>query len=115
MRIVNTLYRDSARSSVRAPDNVIDLICKLVLLFVAPEVLRVIVMCMSLVEIPEPVIKALPVGDAGAVSFTQTPFSDDTGSVAGLFEQLGNGNVGRPQRYICVTANQGVSGVQSRH
>ncbi len=72
-------------------------------------------MGVSLVKVAEPIIEALPVRDTRAVGLAKAPLADDAGCVAGLFQQLGDGDIRRPQRHAGIASNEAVAGVQAGH
>ncbi len=69
------------------------------LFFVAPEELRIVIVGVSLVEVSEPVVEALLVRDSGGAGLAQSPFADYACCVTSLLEQLGYGDICRPQRH----------------
>ena len=67
-------------------------------LFVAPKVIGIISMGVSLVEVAEPLVESLAVRDAGGVRLTQAPFAGHPGMITGALQKLGDGEVFGLQR-----------------
>ncbi len=60
---------------------------------VSPQVVRVIGVRATLVEIPEPLVEALAIWNTGRVGFTETPFARHAGGVSGPFKELRDGEI----------------------
>src|SRR5207249_2081746 len=61
----------------------------------APEMIGVIIVRMDLIEITHELIEAFLLRHTGGVLFAQTPLAYHGGAIAGLFEELGDGEVVR--------------------
>ncbi len=110
VRVLDALRRDAAGRVDR-----LDLVGQQYLLLVAPEVVGIVVVGVGLIQVAEPVIEALLVRNARRLRLAEAPLADDAGRVAGPLEQLGHGDIRRPQRNPVVAANPGMSRVQPGH
>jgi hypothetical protein len=72
-------------------------------------------MRMGLVEIPEEIIKSLPVRDTRRARFSQSPLADQSRSIARLLENLRHGDIPGSQRIAAVAPDDGPAGMQSGH
>src|SRR5690606_10549971 len=91
-----------------------------ILLLVAPEIIRVVAMGMSLIQVSEPEIEPLAVGNAHGIRFAQAPLADHAGRIARLAEHFGDSDIPIPQwnpfaTKIRIAADRGVPGVLPRH
>ena len=68
-----------------------------ILLLVLPEIFGIIVVGVMLVQVAEPLVEPLAIGDAGRPRLAQAPLADDPGGVAGPLEDLGHRDVLGPQ------------------
>src|SRR5262249_36760283 len=81
----------------------------------APEVVGVIIMRMSLVEVTHELIETLLLGNPLCVFVAQPPFANETGIVTGGFEDFGEGHIAWLKRQAGIAADTSVPGMQAGH
>src|SRR5438045_3444535 len=67
-------------------------------LLITPQVVRVIVVCVILIEVAEPVVESLAIRDARRLPFAESPLAHEAGSVPGALENFCNRHILRAQR-----------------
>ncbi len=81
----------------------------------APEIVGVVVMGVSLVQVTDEVIESLALRHPGAVRFAEAPFAYEGGQVPGILQHLGQGTVLGAERQVGIAANPGVAGMLTSH
>src|SRR5512141_327008 len=78
---------------------------------IAPKVVGVVIVSVSLVQIPNELLKPFLLGNAGGVLVAQAPFADERSVVTSLLQHLPDGEILRTQRDLSIPPDQGVAGV----
>lgn len=113
MGINRPIHTHSARMS-RPPRRMPHFIRQQHLLLIAPQKLRIIIMSMRLIQIPEERIKPLPCRYPCRAGLSKTPFADNSRSIAGLLKPPCRRNIFRLQRTAVIAANPGMARMQTR-
>src|SRR5262249_61053191 len=90
-RVLDRLEGDVAGTLLLVPVQAIPLL-------ILPEVFRIIVVRVMLVQVTEPLVEPLAVGDTGRPGLAQAPLAEDPGRVADPLEDLSDRDVLAPQR-----------------
>jgi hypothetical protein len=84
-------------------------------LAVAEQVVGVLLVGVLVVEVPEGVLEALKIGPPAVVGKPEAPLSDHGRRIAGVLQELRDGDVLRPERDLRVAADVRVAHVVAGH